>query len=129
MSVLWSYAYFFIISGLKYIGVSTYFDFKYLSLLTIVLSLKSPNLTVLSFVIRTLSGFTSLWMMSCEWQWSKAKIIWKATYQISLSEKYFLLSFYLFIRVCISPYSANSITIYKLLGFFYISTFSGYWLN
>lgn len=75
MSVLWSYAYFLIISGLKYIGVPTYLDFKYLSLLTIVLSLRSPNLNILSLVINILSGLTSLWIISCEWQWSNAKII------------------------------------------------------
>ena len=117
-SALWSYAYFLIISGLRYNGVPTYLDLTYFSLLTIVLSLKSPNFIFLSFVIRTFNGFKSLCIISCEWQCNKAKQSCHATCQISNSEKYFRFCFCFIINVCMSPFSAISIAMKRLLACF-----------
>lgn len=108
ISVLWSYYCFLIISGLKYSGVPTVFDLRYLSLVTIILSLRSPSLKILSAVTNTLRGLMSLWMISCEWQWRRARQSYQATCQISFSEKYFLFDFWSFIRDCMSPSSAYS---------------------
>lgn len=113
MSVRWSYAYFLIISGLRYRGVPTCFDLIWDVVFTMVLSLRSPSLNCLSFVINILPGFTSRWMISCEWQCKRASVNYQATDHISFSEKYLPLVFWLLINCCISPSSAYSIAIYS----------------